>query len=103
MMEIKGWGICSIEKCESPVAVKRHGLCRSHYRQAASGRGPVQIEIKKHLPRPTETTKICPNCLTEKELDEYYRQTNGAIRSDCKVCMVEKAIAHKRKVRNNDQ
>ena len=33
---------------------------------------------------------ICKNCLIDKNENEYYNNSNGKIRLDCKICFIQK-------------
>lgn len=90
---------CSFEGCNRPVHVLKDGLCTGHYQQQYAGKELRPLKKKVMLRRPSDDTKICTECMSVKQLSEFYMHTEGGPFSKCKECMrqLETARRERRK------
>lgn len=81
-------GECIVEGCTREQKSKHY--CNAHWRQMRDNGFTTEIaEAKSSIIKGVDSHRICTYCDTIKPVEDFYKRTNGTLKSDCKVCSVK--------------
>jgi hypothetical protein len=75
--------VCGFENCYRTAYTMNNPLCYTHYMQDRNGRPLTPIRQRNAV---INGRKVCPRCLIQKPVEDYYRRRGGQLTAYCKVC-----------------